>query len=182
MSQARFNNPSGHERKRSNQPLMIDSRRAMASTSSSAFSRSPFGHSFYPVPLRGDAPPASSYFPTLCEEEHSEPQPTPEAQAHFAYSTTLRRHRREDSFGKMGVREADTDVQSLWTKAIGYITGQEGERYERLENGHAEPPSTYEERRNTFSARFAHSTVEVCYTYSVYHKFVSRSLGRGDTN
>lgn len=40
---------------------------------------------------RPDSPPASAYFSGFSDPHH-EPTPTPGAQAHFAYSTTLRRH------------------------------------------------------------------------------------------
>src|SRR6266545_4020497 len=41
---------------------------------------------------RSPSPPASAYFPLVAGDEHQRFQATPDAEAHFAYSTTLRRH------------------------------------------------------------------------------------------
>ncbi|KAI6029164.1 hypothetical protein BKA83DRAFT_4031260, partial [Pisolithus microcarpus] len=48
---------------------------------------------------RSPSPPASSYFRTVSDLQDGEPQPTPGASTHFAYSTTLRRHHHEHGLG-----------------------------------------------------------------------------------
>ena len=114
---------------------------------------------------RPASPPASSYFPT-CADQYGEPQPTPDATSHFAYSTTLRRHRTE-SIDLVPHKLSDiAPAQGLLQKAIGLVTGQRY-RDDTPENGYTQT-GIREERRDTPSARFAHWSVEVCFIFLFY--------------
>jgi len=71
-----------------------------ATTSASALSRhgASARASVYPV-NRSSSPPASTYFTPFSGDHHEDPQPaSAEASSHFAYSTSLVRHR-ENSLG-----------------------------------------------------------------------------------
>jgi P-type Ca2+ transporter type 2C len=156
MSQARHKAPGrGYERKRPN-PLLPIKPHSTAASSASSFSRTPYaGPGYYQLPVRSESPPASTYFPDLSEDPDGEPLPTADADSHFAYSTTLRRHHRERSMSM------EAEVQSLWQKFLRHVSGQD--QYERLESGPADVSSVGpEERKDTLNARFAHCTVEVC--------------------
>ncbi|KAF8132000.1 hypothetical protein EV363DRAFT_1398374 [Boletus edulis] len=116
---------------------------------------------------RPPSPPASSYFPTCGDTQYGEPQPTPGASSHFAYSTTLRRHHTEpNSFIPQKLSDIAPGVAdgNLFHKMLG--TGQLA-REDTLESGYSlvngrSTPSRMnrEERRDTPSARFAHWSVE----------------------
>lgn len=121
---------------------------------------------------RSPSPPASSYFPSVSAIQSGEPQPTPGASTHFAYSTTLRRHHLEGPSLQISPNFNDITssegLPSLWQKAKGTIArlsdGAEN-RYELVPAGErvSQPPSRLREdreRRETSSARFAHWTVE----------------------
>jgi P-type Ca2+ transporter type 2C len=139
----------------------------MASSSSSAFSRPHYNASqgFYPGFPRSDSPPASSYFPGVSQDAEGEPRPTAGADAHFAYSTTLRRHNTDGPLGSAVMPDAEA-VQSLWQMAVKAVTRERHEHYERLENGHARPvPLEHVQQKDTPSAKFAHCTVEVSCLY-----------------
>jgi Ca2+-transporting ATPase len=154
--QARF----GYERKRSN--LTIDPRNNMASSSSSAFSRQPYNTSegFYQGITRTDSPPASAYFPDFSSDTEREPRPAEGADAHFAYSTTLRRHTLEGPLSA-GIPDAEA-MHNLWQRAVNAVTGERRDHYERLQNGHVRSESLeLAEKKDTPSAKFAHCTVEV---------------------
>ena len=133
----------------------------------------PMSSSGHPAPDRSSppSPPASSYFPTCAETQFGEPQPTPGATSHFAYSTTLRRHHAEPTDfipHKLSDIAPGVNAQSFLQKALGVVTGQRS-KDDTLENGYSlvngrSTPSRMnrEERRDTPSARFAHWSVEVC--------------------
>lgn len=122
---------------------------------------------------RSSSPPASTYFTPYDGAHHGDPQPaTPDANAHFAYSTTLRRHRAEGPLG-LGtpgsangfpkLEELRTVVEEegpsgLWQRSLGVVKGllSKDERYEKLDT-----PLT-SVHRETPSAIFAHRSVEVC--------------------
>src|ERR1700737_1236538 len=98
-------------------------------SASSALSRPPFnGHAqgFYqPAVPRSPAPPASSYSPSVSKDLDREPQPTPDAEQHFAYSTTLRRHHHERSLSQTveGIQNLASELRSegpagLWQRAV----------------------------------------------------------------
>ena len=86
-------------------------------------------------PPRTSSPPASTYFSPPVGDDQMEMHPTPGAQAHFAYSTTLRRHSlphappHGEAFpGRESVRYAVTDQGSagLWDRLLGIVKGKSG--------------------------------------------------------
>ncbi|OJT05297.1 Calcium-transporting ATPase 1 [Trametes pubescens] len=87
------------ERKRSPRPDYNEPPPSNASTSARArYSANPRSPAF--TNYRSESPPASAYFSHFSGDHHEEPQPTmPDAGAHFAYSTTLRRHTLEGPLG-----------------------------------------------------------------------------------
>jgi Ca2+-transporting ATPase len=94
-------------------------------------------------PPRTSSPPASTYFSPPAGEAHMELQPTPGAQAHFAYSTTLRRHTAPPTsphgttFPALeSIRHAVTDQSpaGLWDRLVSTVTGKSGGSPE--ENGY----------------------------------------------
>lgn len=133
------------------------------------YSTSSAGHP-PPDPPRSPSPPASSYFPSFPDSQFGEPQPTPGASSHFAYSTTLRRHHAEP-MGLIPQKLSDiapgVSAEGLLQKAFGAVTGQRS-RDDALENGYSlvngrsSPRTNRDEKRDTPSARFAHWSVEVC--------------------
>lgn len=140
-------------------------------SASSALSRPPFnGHAqgFYQADVpRSPSPPASSYFPSVSKDLDREPQPTPDAEQHFAYSTTLRRHHHERSLSQTveGIQNLASELRSegpagLWQRAVIAVTGQPSDNIDILENGYAPLGTEREALRDTPSARFAHSSVE----------------------
>ena len=142
-----------------------------ATTSAAALSRQAVSSRAYPA-TRSSSPPASTYFTPYDGGHHGDPQPaTPEANAHFAYSTTLRRHRAEGPLG-LGtpgsangfpkLEELRTVVEEegpsgLWQRTVGLVKGllSKDEGYEKL----ATPMVS--DNRETPSAIFAHRSVEV---------------------
>lgn len=135
--------------------------------STSGHSMSSTGH---PPPdhIRSPSPPASSYFPTFADTEFGEPQPTPDATSHFAYSTTLRRHHAEP-MGLVPQKLSDivpvVAAENLVQKALRAVRGRprDEEGGYSLVDGHSTPPRTNrDEKRDTPSARFVHWSVEVC--------------------
>lgn len=114
---------------------------------------------------RSESPPASAYFPLLSADSNARLRPVPDAEAHFAYSTTLRRHPAELTMASTA-QAVNAEASSLWSKFVGTVTGQrqKDEYGERMENGHviaADVPG--EGKRDTASAQFAHYSVEVCF-------------------
>ncbi|KIK25809.1 hypothetical protein PISMIDRAFT_9331 [Pisolithus microcarpus 441] len=118
------------------------------------------------TPLRSPSPPASSYFRTVSDLQDGEPQPTPGASTHFAYSTTLRRHHREHGLGIPLHPKLPTGVTAdgLWNRIVKFLTGGSSHD-DGLDDGRAlvdrdlKAPQR-ERRRETPSARFAHWSVE----------------------
>jgi P-type Ca2+ transporter type 2C len=172
MSKPRRSQGPGLDRKRSSHQLTIIPESHMST--SSALSRPAFnGHAqgFYQADgPRNSSPPASTYFPRVSLELDREPQPTPDADQHFAYSTTLRRHQREGSllqnptaagFQNMANDLRSEGVAGLWRSVVHTITGRSVGQDNTLENGYA-PLRTEVEvaHKDTPSARFAHCTVE----------------------
>lgn len=123
---------------------------------------------------RTESPPASAYFSHFPADHSFEPQPTrPDASAHFAYSTTLRRHTLEgplglppsapgsgiSSFGELRTVVETEGARGLWERTGGRLvaafTQREREQYERL------PMHKDEPQRESVSARFAHYSVQV---------------------
>lgn len=114
--------------------------------------------------------PASSFFPILSATSNSAPRPTSDASAHFAYSTTLRRHPDPLLNSPAGIASAvNAEAFSLWKRAIRFLRRQPSPDA-RSVNGNASPQMHNIDRRDTPSARFAHSTIEV----SDFHKMFVR--------
>ncbi|KAI5987636.1 hypothetical protein EDD15DRAFT_2389457 [Pisolithus albus] len=114
-------------------------------------------------PLRSPSPPASSYFPTVSDLQDGEPEPTPGASTHFAYSTTLRRHHHEHGIGIPLHPKLPTGVTAdgLWNRIVKFLTG-ESSRDDGLDGGRTRDLKApqRERRKETPSARFAHWSVE----------------------
>ncbi|KAF8840364.1 calcium-transporting P [Paxillus ammoniavirescens] len=119
---------------------------------------------------RAPSPPASSYFPSVSDTQTGEPQPTPGASTHFAYSTTLRRHQAEGSLSLHAPKLSDitpgVTAEGLWQKAVSAVTGQRVQD-DALEGGYSlvggrttPPLPHHEDKKDTASARFAHWSVE----------------------
>ena len=108
-------------------------------------------------PARADTPPASAYFTNIPSGSHAhEARPTPDAGAHFAYSTTLRRHAADDhALASTQQVLRDEGAAGLWHKAVDVITGAQ----QQAQNGYAQAPR--EETGETASGKFAHYTIEV---------------------
>ena len=92
---------------------------------------------------RASSPPASTYFSPPAGDDHIEMQPAPGAQAHFAYSTTLRRHNvpptspHGTAFPALeSIRHAVTDQgpTGLWDRLLSTVKGKSGGSPE--ENGY----------------------------------------------
>lgn len=151
----------GYERKKRTLSAFPASQSAMASSSSSAFYR----HAFQDHPPPSPSPPASTYFPHLAADTSARLRPTPDAESHFAYSTTLRRHHSEGSALTRPSELAsalNAEASSLWSRTVGYVTGQPSSDPQSLESGRGTPSVVRrEEPKDTVSARFAHYSVEV---------------------
>jgi Ca2+-transporting ATPase len=115
---------------------------------------------------RSPSPPASAYFPLVQGSEHARFQATPDAEAHFAYSTTLRRHHVDGAAlptPKGFAAAVNAEASSLWSRTINFISGRTTNYYQPLENGRDTPPVQQRvESHGTLSAKFAHCSIEVC--------------------
>ncbi|KAF7782760.1 hypothetical protein Agabi119p4_2136 [Agaricus bisporus var. burnettii] len=124
-------------------------------------------------PNRTPSPPASAYFPLLSGDANAQLRPTPDADIHFAYSTTLRRHHSDGaaltSPGHFAAA-VEAEATSLWKRALLTVTGQPLPETPGLENGlpttrpadPRPPPSAgtlQDEKKDTISAKFAHYSV-----------------------
>ena len=160
------------ERKR---PQAMDYSAEGPASSSSARARS-VANSRTPVyaPYRTESPPASAYFSHFDGDHHHDPLPTrPDTDAHFAYSTTLRRHTLEgplglppaqpgqgiSSLGELRTVVETEGARGVWDRTVGRIIAAFSDRdqYERLPT-HREDTHTQKE---SASARFAHCSVQV---------------------
>ncbi|KAF9450118.1 Ca-transporting ATPase [Macrolepiota fuliginosa MF-IS2] len=125
---------------------------------------------------RTPSPPASSYFPLLSADTNARLRPTPDAEAHFSYSTTLRRHHSDGaaltSPGHFAAA-VESEAMSLWKRAVLTITGQpESEWGDEEQLPTTTRPQAQvvgglqkEERKDTVSAKFAHYSVEDTVAY-----------------
>ena len=161
------------------------SARARYSANPSPSARPPPAYAQY----RSESPPASAYFSHFSGDHHQEPQPSrPDTNAHFAYSTTLRRHTLEGplglpppppgggitSIGELrSVVEAE-GARGIWDRTGGRLIAAftQREQYERL-------PMHKEEsaQRESVSARFAHYSIQVRCHNSCSISRVRPSLG-----
>ena len=142
----------------------------MSSFSSSTYSRQPMSrtngtYTSVQNHPRPESPPASAYFSGFAGP-HDEPTPTADAPAHFAYSTTLRRHSVEavapqrHSFGPL--RPFVSTVAEVGGWLQGWADGVKGglTRDNSLENGWGDPSQAHQPQRETPSAKYAHVSVE----------------------
>ncbi|KAH9935143.1 calcium-transporting ATPase [Epithele typhae] len=107
-------------------------------------------------PYRTESPPASAYFSHFDGDHHHEPHPTwPDTDAHFAYSTTLRRHTLEGplglpppSLGELRNAAETEGPRGVWDRTR--------DQYELLPTSRKEDAPT-----ESASARFAHYSIQV---------------------
>ena len=111
---------------------------------------------------RPASPPASAYFPSFPDGPYARPVAAPDAESHFAYSTTLRRHHTEFTALQspaLFAAAVNAEATTLWSRLANTVSGRqdpEGDlgrpKYTALE---------HEAKGDTLSARFAHCSVEV---------------------
>ncbi|KAJ6623934.1 hypothetical protein B0H10DRAFT_2162271 [Mycena sp. CBHHK59/15] len=158
----------GYERKR---PLPANTG---ASSTSSSFARHAFAmHD----PPRAASPPASTYFPLLSGDTGARLRPTADAESHFAYSTTLRRHQADGlPLSPTEIASAvNAEASSLWSRAVSAVSGQPPEM--SAEDGRSTRPPK-QEVHDTMSARFAHCSIEE--TVAHYRTSLTSGLLRSD--
>ncbi|KAF8963625.1 Ca-transporting ATPase [Flammula alnicola] len=158
----------GYERKKRNLTA-IPITSPVAASSSSNYRVTQHSANGYGHQPRTPSPPASAYFPLLSADTNTRLRPTPNAEAHFAYSTQLRRHHSEGAaLASPAVFAAavNAEATSLWTRAINTITGRQTNEYQAVESGRESPPvGERPEAKDTASAKFAHHTVEATVNY-----------------
>ncbi|KAG6901686.1 hypothetical protein C0995_009176 [Termitomyces sp. Mi166 len=150
----------GERKKRVPSVLPIDS---MAASSSAA-------HRYQPT--RSPSPPASAYFPLLSAETGARLRPVPDAEAHFAYSTTLRRHPAEAAAltSPTHIAQAvNAEAQTLWSRVLASVTGRQPDYELVVENGRVTPPARGDSSTITASAQFAHTSLQVRNLFSILH-------------
>lgn len=150
---------------------------SLTTASSSSALRAPY------AARRSPSPPASAYFPLLSARDAL--RPTADADSHFAYSTTLRRHHVDNPLGSPAdiAQTLNAEASSLWGRAVAAVTGQQQpERsQDNLESARllAQPnPAADDDRRDTVSARFAHTSAED--TVSYYRSDANAGLLKSD--
>ncbi|KAI0302439.1 calcium-transporting ATPase [Multifurca ochricompacta] len=123
------------------------SSRSHRATYSGSSSTSPYTRRLH-YPPRADSPPASAYFSPFVGDgnDSMEMQPTPGAQAHFAYSTTLRRH----SIGNYTFCGNRTGSFSIWNRFLRMVGVEKDDAH--LEALGYIPPSKVEQ---TPSAKYS---------------------------
>ncbi|KIK60813.1 hypothetical protein GYMLUDRAFT_43427 [Collybiopsis luxurians FD-317 M1] len=197
MSNTRFStHGSRYERKRTNLTISAEPPYTTTTTGgTSSFSRhihnfsSPVGLSMASFTTGGQqqqnprspSPPASAYFPMLesadrDRDPNASLRPTDGADAHFAYSTTFRRHQVDTGLlesPKVFAAGAGAAAQGLWKRMLGVVTGQPSDDEERMEMGRMSPPTTTNRQLSadqqgkgpTASEKFAHTSVEDTISY-----------------
>lgn len=158
-----------NDKKRSsaqNAPLVGYSENMASFASASSLSRQPARYSNYPPyspGLRSPSPPASAYFSTFPDAtSHQEPQPVgPNAGAHFAYSTTLRRHNVDVPLlpSAHNVQSLTSEGANLLDRAVKAVLGGHSSQG-NMENGYANGHARAHDEP-TPSSVYAHYTVEV---------------------
>ncbi|TFK65556.1 calcium-transporting ATPase [Pluteus cervinus] len=110
---------------------------------------------------RSPSPPASTYFPLLSTDATARLRPTPDAGAHFAYSTTLRRHPAEATSPTRIAQAVEAEAANMWSRVVTAVTGDESNidnssRYEPL------PPAEPRQETNgdTVSSKFCRVSVD----------------------
>ena len=159
-------NPEGSRMGERRRSPGVDYQQTAASTS--AYMRGPpppQRSTTLPEPTRYGTPPASSYFLTTQGGDNAEPQPiVADADSHFAYSTTLRRHHYE-------LTSPTTAIQNFthgnWQGALDSFSRGTSSRHSL---DHPPPnrvphsfkaPGTPQNTPETPSSKFSHSTIEV---------------------
>ena len=113
---------------------------------------------------RPPSPPASAYFPSFPDDPYARPVAAPDAESHFAYSTTLRRHHTEFTALQspaLFAAAVNAEATTLWSRLSSTISGA---REPEAEGGGSRPKYTaleHEAKGDTLSARFAHCSIEV---------------------
>jgi len=165
MSQNKASSGMGYERKKRNvTAISVAAPVATTSASSYRFNSLPSAGLYGQQP-RADSPPASAYFPLLSADTNARLRPTPDAESHFAYSTTLRRHQSEGAAALASpaafAGAVNAEATTLWTRAVNFITGRQTNEYQPIEEGRDTPHlQRPEEAKDTASGKFAHHTVE----------------------
>jgi Ca2+-transporting ATPase len=129
------------------------------------------------------SPPASAYFPSFPDDPHARPIATPNVEAHFAYSTTLRRHHTEFTALQSPAHFAaavNAEATGLWSRLINTVSGRQ-ELEGELENGRPKYTALEQEgRSDTLSAKFAHYSVQVrvcCWIVDTFHCLIALRSG-----
>lgn len=160
-SKASASSGMGYERKKRNLTQIPLTPMATSSASDYRVSTSPTVYNT--THPRSPSPPASAYFPLLSADTEARFRPTADAESHFAYSTTLRRHQSEGAAALKSpavfAAAVNAEAFSLWTRAVNAVTGRQDNEYQRVENG--TPGISTEVSKDTASAKFAHCTVDV---------------------
>jgi len=153
--------------------------RPITTSSSSSYPRRPSkrlypsyidtSYGYSPLAQREPSPPASAYFENFPNDpdSHADPIPLGNAQEHFAYSTTLRRHHVEDPLTTPIRRGEFAEGFSAFSYRLRRLWGQwkSGERELGLENGSGgrEPLQPPEPPKEGVSVTFASRSIEVSY-------------------
>lgn len=156
----------GHSKKRA--PLNDENgvQKTAFTTASSTYSRQPISRNNVPTQPRPASPPASTYFSGFTGP-YDEPLPTAGAQAHFAYSTTLRRHHVDGvvspdrpGFGPLQPLVSTVEEAGGWLRR--QTDGARGDASHEgaLENGWVGSSHSHQPQRETPSAKYAHLPVE----------------------
>ncbi|KAG6918869.1 hypothetical protein DXG01_010933 [Tephrocybe rancida] len=165
----------GERKKRTMSALPLDS---IAASSSAAHRQ------LYQQTARSPSPPASAYFPLISGDTNARLWSTPDAEAHFAYSTTLRRHPSEAAALSSPAHLANAvnaEAQTLWSRAVGYVTGRRSDYESLVETGRVTPPVERDVQSNTASAQFAHTSAQVCNTFTTSLRFPLKLTSIKDT-
>lgn len=125
---------------------------------------------------RVPSPPASTYFPLLSADANDRLRPTADAESHFSYSTTLRRHHSDGAAltsPHQFAAAVEAEATSLWKRALLAVTGEPNQNADVLPTTNARPQQAApvgalqkDDKKDTISAKFAHYSVEVCLLFT----------------
>ena len=165
---------NGHSKKRTASteiPLLSPQspRHITSFSTASALSRQPLsGRNYTHHQSSRSSPPASAYFTRFSGDE--EQTPSKDANAHFAYSTTLRRHAPEVSLSCSSPNGStlesighivSAESAGIWDRLRAFVTGSDHSRLPTYDTELARelgPKALHE----TFSSVYARYTIEVC--------------------
>jgi Ca2+-transporting ATPase len=126
------------------------------------------GTYYHRAPNAHSSTPASALFQNFSEDGQTTSRPTPDAHAHFAYSTTLRRRPETKISTPEGVFGAVKEQAVLaWERVIGFVMGRGSQEDTKAEDEESSPKLPKHDRRDTQSARFAHTSIDVRVRFSV---------------